>query len=598
MKRTKKSFMIILVTSALASMMLLSSCALIEGIVPAESGREIVERVGEKNAKLFLSCNSGNLSGMREALEEGADPEDMGYGSTYYSPSDHCAIGFVIKESDHEGLYNQIKALLDGGADPTGAKSHRFTYLQYAAMRGDYELMKLLIDAGADLGVQGKGVNKRTPLSIYLDDKPELRISKTEYESSESGGPSVNTFDAEKTVKCLDLFIRNGSRVDKKVIAESLRSDSRLISAPILVKEAVRNGESTGLSKAMESIVLGKSGAALKSIKTLKTKEKQNAVLFASAFGSRKLLGEMVKRGYDFSAKIKGFDLSVFDAAAAYNGLDELKYLSKLVRKPFGKNKWGESALSCAVDACNHRTEGWLAGKIGYTTGKDKVPSYGYDDDEDYDYYSGFIIACLAHNKSTIRKLLERDKRITQKEVLAAYKELVWACDEKGLKLAYDLVEDCPYLKQPSSSSLIEFPDHGNEKCVEFLVDHGIRPDMDAIEEAIMYCSDGSINRLLKKADLGDNATAYAAYAIESGRYGAVRILLDRGAKPDAPDEDGYTLLHYAAEGTSHEITALILDSCEDPEAAKTLKTGKGKTPYDLAKETGLSDIMSLLKTQ
>jgi len=73
--------------------------------------------------------------------------------------------------------------------------------------------------------------------------------------------------------------------------------------------------------------------------------------------------------------------------------------------------------------------------------------------------------------------------------------------------------------------------------------------------------------------------------AAAAGRRNAVvRLLVENGCPPDArASERGYTALHLAANNGNVELIEFLLQSGAD----RTLKTGTGETPFDLAIKQG-----------
>jgi ankyrin repeat protein len=72
--------------------------------------------------------------------------------------------------------------------------------------------------------------------------------------------------------------------------------------------------------------------------------------------------------------------------------------------------------------------------------------------------------------------------------------------------------------------------------------------------------------------------------AAAGGRNSVVKLLVERGCPPDARSSDqGYTALHLAANSGNAELISFLLRSGAD----RTLKTGTGETPYDLAVKKG-----------
>jgi len=79
--------------------------------------------------------------------------------------------------------------------------------------------------------------------------------------------------------------------------------------------------------------------------------------------------------------------------------------------------------------------------------------------------------------------------------------------------------------------------------------------------------------------------------AVEEGDVERVRGLLERGADPDARDEDGRTPLYIAAANGSVEVARLLLKHGADVNA----RAIDGSTPLHLAVAFGHLDVAELL---
>jgi ankyrin repeat protein len=79
--------------------------------------------------------------------------------------------------------------------------------------------------------------------------------------------------------------------------------------------------------------------------------------------------------------------------------------------------------------------------------------------------------------------------------------------------------------------------------------------------------------------------------AVAGGHSAIVRLLLEHGADPDAPERAGYTPLHASAENGDLESTRLLLDAGADPTRAGP----DGRSPADFAHEKGHDAVAELL---
>ncbi len=118
----------------------------------------------------------------------------------------------------------------------------------------------------------------------------------------------------------------------------------------------------------------------------------------------------------------------------------------------------------------------------------------------------------------------------------------------------------------------------GNEKAVEQLLQQGADPNI--------------------KDPSQKNALLLSAY---SNRKEYIGLLVSRGVDVKSQDEDGNTALHYPMRNVlrnkmflplSKELVRLLMDEGADP----LLKNKEGKSPMDLALESGENELIDLLK--
>lgn len=81
-------------------------------------------------------------------------------------------------------------------------------------------------------------------------------------------------------------------------------------------------------------------------------------------------------------------------------------------------------------------------------------------------------------------------------------------------------------------------------------------------------------------------------WAACGGDADIVKLLLNKGANPNAKDKDGCTALMFAAEWGHIDIVKLLLDKG----AAPNVKNNDGETALDWATRNDYPDIVKLLK--
>ena len=80
-------------------------------------------------------------------------------------------------------------------------------------------------------------------------------------------------------------------------------------------------------------------------------------------------------------------------------------------------------------------------------------------------------------------------------------------------------------------------------------------------------------------------------FAAQHGNKGVVKLLLNRGAKPNSVMEDGWTPLHYAVFWGCKDVVHLLRNAGAKPNKLNSL----GKTPRHYASELAKRDVLQLL---
>ena len=114
----------------------------------------------ELNKKLIYTSARGNTEQVRELLDAGADIDIQDkFGRT------------ALMLSAAYGRADTVKLLLDAGADIDRSNKYGWTALMQAAMWGHTGVMELLIQAGADVDIRDS--DSRTAFDMLKEDHPE-----------------------------------------------------------------------------------------------------------------------------------------------------------------------------------------------------------------------------------------------------------------------------------------------------------------------------------------------------------------------------------------------------------------------------------------
>lgn len=121
--------------------------------------------------------------------------------------------------------------------------------------------------------------------------------------------------------------------------------------------------------------------------------------------------------------------------------------------------------------------------------------------------------------------------------------------------------------------------------CIAMLALVGCNPDAGTLYGAAWSASEEHAEHYLNYGqDINEVYTKFqgqtSLHAAAVGGHDEMTIfLLDRGANPDVPDEDGNTPLHLWSIGGHDSVVAVLLSRDADP----TIRNRDGKTPRDLA---------------
>lgn len=196
-------------------------------------------------------------------------------------------------------------------------------------------------------------------------------------------------------------------------------------------------------------------------------------------------------------------------------------------------------------------------------------------------------------------------------ELLTAHPEWVDATNDQGVSFMLnalyrgrtDVVQ--AYVKRRTTFNLFEASALGRTKDIETL----LRKDPGSITS---YSGDGFIALglasffaqpeavrvlLAHGADINQYARAPHVQGLHSAAAGrcieCVRLLLDAGADPNAPQDDGFRAIHEAGANDDRAMAELLISRGARPD----IKEDKGRTAADLARERGHAEMAAWLES-
>lgn len=122
----------------------------------AAHGADVDARMeADGTTPLYAAALHGGLASVRALLDAGADPNGA-------KDDGHTPLNAAVAADDSVASVDLVELLLERGADPRKASGAGWTALHIAAESGRLDMARALVAAGAD--VQARGGNDRTPL--------------------------------------------------------------------------------------------------------------------------------------------------------------------------------------------------------------------------------------------------------------------------------------------------------------------------------------------------------------------------------------------------------------------------------------------------
>lgn len=530
---------------------------------------------GQKNEaakKLYLGISNGNYQGVYEVLKDNPDIdlEDLGVSEiTNFSMNDQRALGIALQSG--AANKDRIAALLiTHGADVNSVCEYGTTYLMET---GFYPMtFDALLEAGA-------GVNA-------VNEEGETAIE---------GLAMGASFDNENFVmKRMEKLISKGAVVDTGVIQTCLDNPEGYAFTSFLLDEAEIQGQDTGISKGLEYAIRGDDEKLQSELEKqlIPDREKKYVVLNAAANCSAATLGKIYEKGYSLEVKDE-FGNTALELAAQYNDVEAVDFLAKQgLSSENRKLNYEDDEEFMALSPIIHALIGGKSGNIKYFLDKDI--SFPKNDME-----SSWETAAADGNINSFRFLLENGYIPDDEEIVRCYEEL--AVRHNVDDMLDFLIENFQInLITKEGDTPLSSLCAGNEMYAELLLERGGEVTYGAIVNAVENGFCKLVEKMMSKTETINALTAEdrsaLAEAVYYGEKDIVEILVEYGEDPNQMhyDSDGYgeSAVHVASYCSSADILEYLLNHGGDI----SLKNSEGKTPYDLAKESGLKENMKLLK--
>jgi ankyrin repeat protein len=196
-------------------------------------------------------------------------------------------------------------------------------------------------------------------------------------------------------------------------------------------------------------------------------------------------------------------------------------------------------------------------------------------------------------------------------ELLTAHPEWVDATDDQGVSFMLNALYRrrtevvAAYVRRRKTFNLFEASALGRARDIEILLqkDPGSVTSYSgdgfiALGLASFFAQPEAVRVLLAHgADINQYARVPHVQGLHSAAAGkcieCVRLLLDAGADPNAPQDDGFRAIHEAGANDDRAMAELLISRGARPD----IKDDKGKTAADLARERGHAEIATWLES-
>ncbi len=484
-------------------------------------------------------CGTGDITD-RAAAESGSS------GAAELAASDVFAT--PLHEAAFRGRVDEVRRLLEAGADPHARSFTGETPLHLAALAGRTDIVRLLLDRGADPRADS---SRGTPL----------------HRAAEGGAAEVVELLPEAGASVQALAI--GDETPLHTAARMGQAEAaRLLLEHGADPNAGNAGGNTPLHLAAEfrspatAAVLLEHGAAVNArnrageTPLLRVRDEETARLLL-AYGADPTL-----------CSAQG-DTPLHQAARA-GLLEPARVLIERGAKVNQKDDYGQTPLHCAAENACGAESCRLAALL------------------------------LEHGADVNARATYRDPGRTALEcaVLGGQTELVRLLLEHGADAAES---------EPKRDSLLLMavlgeagdPAPGSPELVRLLLEHGAR--VNPAESGILLCWSRSSETMRLLIEHGAEVGGRGEFgggtlhdAVDRHRPDRVRLLLEHGADPNVRDCCRNTPLHAAAAYKDSELAEMLLAAGADANA----RNEEGDTPLSLAERAGAADTAALLRAR
>ncbi len=528
--------------------------------------------------------------------------------------------------------------------------------LSYAIGNSGTEIVKLLIDAGADVNYEN--ANDQSMLiyacSFRAWDDIELLLSNgADVTSIDKGNPDCPDYTAidyavssgvyeEETKENIDLLLSYGAKPSGRTL-RLLLENAQFKTAKRIYAYMLENDIPTGLSAPLEAALTGEFDRLSELMKETEVSQGDMDLIFflASAYGDEENLSYLLSKD------------SSRDVNSEMNWENNMYYYSCSKQTPLSIAAWNGNVENCrfllaqGADV-NQKSEGYhIALSMASASGNEEIVRMFLEAGAELPPASTFVVEMIplteaAHfgHVDITEILLDAGYPTDDKTVLSAMDRAACYNQKKILDVYFirgfsvDLNTDTIDYFSPLESAI----ENHHFELADYLLDKGADINGGDVKgkglswlvrnnnlEGVTYLIEhgADVNQRIKYED-GSMYSPPLYDAISSGYLDMVKLLVENGADTDY-DEDGYNALHTAASWGGNYMLRYLLPRTEGIDTQTdggdtplmlvvscgryrevelmleynpdlTIINDEGKTALDIAEEKEYADIAQLLK--
>ena len=542
--------------------------AAIAGDCSKETVQEIIDYGADVNGvnkrgrtALLFSCFYRQMDSVKVLLAAGADPtiaDEEGFTCLYAAVDGRCNT-------------ETLQALIDHGAHVDAKRKDGTNALMCACRTGQSEIVKFLLEAGADVNITNANGSTSLHVAIIGD------CSNETLEKIVQQGAAVNAMgNRGKTAlihACESAKTESVKLLLKKGADPNISDDKGYTSL-----HAVVSGRCT--DNALEDLITH--GAYLdaqnKSGKTALwlacSDKKENSIKILLTAGSnpniadnngytslhvaigckKKIIKAIIDHGTHVNARSKS-NMTALMMACEKRNEDAVNVLLAAGSNPnIAFN--GLTCLHTAVfrDCSKEALQAIISHRVDMNTTNEKN-------------ITALMVACRRGNLDAVNEFLNAEADPTIEDGLGAtwiHHAVGEGCSKEFLQAIIDHGADVNAANKKNITALMLACKKGNEGCINILLNAGADPNIadDDGYTCLHYAADRDCSKEAFQAIIthgpdvnarNKNNTAALMTACKKGNTTAINIIMNAGADPNIADNDGYTCLHYAADGDCSE---------------------------------------------